>query len=160
MNLISRVTAAGAVAVVTVLATSLLLAEEPRLRDTLRGHNQRVSSFIFSPDGKRLASTDFSTTIIWDLAAGKSVTIRSRLDPNAAFSADGQTLVLPSAMRDPKQVYNIESGNTTPVKETEAPGATLIAFSPDGKTEVFYQGGDFSKSQGGDFTDAASEWAL
>ena len=119
------------------------------MRDTLRGHKQRVSSIIFSPDGKRIASTDYSTTIIWDLAAGKSATIRSRLDPNATFSADGQTLVLPSATRDPKQVYDIESGNTTPVKETEAPGARLIAFSPDGKTEVFYQGGDFMKSQGG-----------
>lgn len=151
MNHFNRVTAAVAVAFATVLATNLLQAEEPRLRDTLRGHKQRVSSFIFSPDGKRLASTDFSTTIIWDLAAGKSVAVRSRLDPNAAFSADGQTLVLPSATRDPKQVYDVESGNTTPVKETEAPGATLIAFSPDGKTEVLYQGGDFLKSQGGEF---------
>jgi hypothetical protein len=39
MNLVNRVSAAMAVAVVTGHATSLLVAEEPGLRDTPRGHN-------------------------------------------------------------------------------------------------------------------------
>ena len=67
MNHANRTTTAGAVAAVNVFATSLLLAEEPRLRDTFRGDNQRVSSLVFSLDGKRLAPNavplSFSATV-------------------------------------------------------------------------------------------------
>ena len=47
-------------------------AEEPKLRDTLKGHTQRVLSVAFSPDCKTLASGSGDKTIeLWDMSAAK-----------------------------------------------------------------------------------------
>jgi WD40 repeat protein len=138
MKPVNSLAASAAVAVVALFATSALLVEQPKLRDTLRAHDPQVSSVIFSPDGQTLASSSGLTTRIWDLTSGKSDSVASRFAPNAPFSADGQTLLLCGASSYPKQVYDVKSGKTTTV--IEAPGTTLIAFSPDGRTEVLSRG--------------------
>ena len=70
--------------------------QEARLRATLRGHTDFVSSIAFSPNGQILASGSWDNTIIlWDVATAESVKIlRGHTDRvlSVAFSPDGRTL--------------------------------------------------------------------
>jgi len=118
---------------------SALLAEGPRLRDTLHDHKNRVTYIVFSSDGKALASTsaDF-TAILWDLESGKNSLIRQITYPGASFSADGKAFVLPSATRDPQRLYDVENHKSTPLAKLRA--MTIVAFGPDGRTEVLARG--------------------
>jgi WD40 repeat protein len=54
------------------LLLSPLSAQEPKPRDTLKGHTEAVWSVAYSPDGKTLASGSREKTIkLWDLPAAK-----------------------------------------------------------------------------------------
>jgi WD40 repeat protein len=47
-------------------------AQEPKLRDTLKGHTLSVLSVAYSPDGKTLASgSDDRTIRLWDMPAAQ-----------------------------------------------------------------------------------------
>ncbi|MDP8962698.1 MAG: hypothetical protein M3O33_01685 [Cyanobacteriota bacterium] len=69
---------------------------EVRERNRLEGHDSRVYSVSFSPDGKTLASgSDDNTIKLWDVATGKPITTltghTSRVN-SVSFSPDGKTL--------------------------------------------------------------------
>jgi WD40 repeat protein len=70
---------------------------------TLRGHEDRVLSVAFSPDGKRLATAGWGgTAIIWDAATGKDIaTLRGHTGyvTSVAFSPDGKRLASASGYR-------------------------------------------------------------
>src|SRR5436189_62696 len=51
------------VACLGLLRLSPVSAQEPKLRDTLKGHTNGVSSVAFSPDGKTLASGSVEKTM-------------------------------------------------------------------------------------------------
>src|SRR4051812_16815588 len=84
------------VACLGLLPVSSLSAQEPKLRETLKGHTQAVKSVTFSPDGKILASASYDGTLrLWEVATGKE---RAALGEYTgcvgcvAFSPDGKTL--------------------------------------------------------------------
>ncbi len=87
------------------------------IRMTLRGHETRVLSAAFSPDGKHLATIgDDGTTIIWDANTGKELlrlpgtTKPSDLftEQRIAYSPDGKQLAVCDS--DQLKVYDPASG--------------------------------------------------
>ena len=77
-----------------------LSVQEPKVRATLRGHTDGVSSVAYSPDGKTLASGGADEIKLWDVATGKELaTLKGHTDGvwSAACDPDGKTLVSGSA---------------------------------------------------------------
>ena len=81
-----------------IIPTKLLTsdtAQDARLRATLNGHTDFVSSLAFSPDGEKLVSSSWDKSIIlWDLHTHKR--IKTGLHENdvtsVTFSPDGQRI--------------------------------------------------------------------
>src|SRR5271156_1780720 len=78
------------------LPLSPLSAQEPKLRNTLKGHTDLVISVAYSPDSKTLASGSQDKTIkLWDVATGKELaTLKGNMESvkSVAYSPDGKTL--------------------------------------------------------------------
>ena len=127
-----------------LLQVSPLSAQEPKLRATLLGHPQLVTSVAFSPDGKTLASASYDGTLkLWDVTTGKE---RATLGEYrgclgcVAFSPDGKTLasgVIGSpGGGDLKQVklWDVARGKVRTALNGRDNFVGSVAFSPDGKT--------------------------
>jgi WD40 repeat protein len=78
------------------LLLSALSAQEPKLRDTLKGHSASVNSVAYSPDGKTVASGGGDGTIkLWETATGKEhATLQGHTHyaTSVAYGPDGKTL--------------------------------------------------------------------
>jgi WD40 repeat protein len=59
---------------------------------TLRGHTTAVASMAWSPDGKRLASTDVRQIKVWEAATGKEISSKAIVVLSIAWSPDGARL--------------------------------------------------------------------
>ncbi len=118
------------------------------------GHSQAISSMVFSPDGRRVASASIREVKVWEAATGKQVLSlpqnRARVsgarfspDPEnragvggVTFSPDGQHLAVLG-------VLTIQVWDTTTGKESltlnfaQSPGAGIptkgLVYSPDGR---------------------------
>jgi WD40 repeat protein/serine/threonine protein kinase len=102
---------------------------------TFAGHEQEVTCFAFSPDGKRIASGSADKTIrIWDSEKANQLRVLTGLEgdlTSIAFSPDGNRLVSGSLAGELK-IWDLETGRVE-VKLGEHPFAIeTIAFSPDG----------------------------
>jgi WD40 repeat protein len=100
----------------------------------LRGHDQVVSSLVLSPDGERLYSASFDTTIReWSLKERRETrrwTMPGSLFMTLAIDQVGSRLAGEGGNRPFSSLLDIESGNWTTNISSASPS---IAFSPDSR---------------------------
>jgi WD40 repeat protein len=110
-----------------------------KLVATLRGHDDVVFSLAFSPDGKRLASASFDTSVrLWDVqthAMLKGYHHHSDFVYSVAFSPDGKQLV--SASKDRTvQLCEVETAKSVFTFSGMNEDVMAVAFHPDGKSVI------------------------
>lgn len=98
-----------------------------------------VTSAIFSPDGKTIASAiDEKTIRLWDTETGKltnSLTGHTDYISSIAFSPDGATIA--SVSKDKTvRLWDIATGQQKSILTGHTDGVYSVAYSPDGKTIV------------------------
>ncbi|KIL65494.1 hypothetical protein M378DRAFT_10853 [Amanita muscaria Koide BX008] len=109
----------------------------PSLQLSIRGHTDSVTSIVFSPDGKRIASGSEDKTIcIWDAETGLQVgnPLQGHADKvtSVAFSPDGKRIASGSLDKTIR-IWDAETGlqRGNPLKGHTG-FVTSVAFSPDG----------------------------
>jgi WD40 repeat protein/serine/threonine protein kinase len=104
---------------------------------SLKGHSGFVQNVAFSPDGKRLASTDWQegreprTLRVWDAQTGQELLTLKGADGGVAFSPDGKRLA--SACDKEVKVWDAQTGQELLAFKGHSSGVNSVAFSPDGK---------------------------
>jgi WD40 repeat protein/predicted Zn-dependent protease len=106
----------------------------------LKGHNY-VLSVAFSPDGRRLATADLTTTgkpgdvKVWDARTGRELlALKGQTDRvnSLAFSPDGRHLAS-AALDKTVKVWDARTGQETFTLKGHTDIVMCVAFSPDGK---------------------------
>ncbi|MHC5539068.1 protein kinase domain-containing protein [Singulisphaera rosea] len=115
---------------------SLLDGESHEVVRRLTGHEERISSASFSPDGRQLASCGHDRTVrVWHLEDGGCQVLRGHTDDvfAAAFHPDGTRLA--SGGRDRViRIWNLSRGQEVAQLQGHTSYVWSLAFSPDGAT--------------------------
>jgi WD40 repeat protein len=108
------------------------------VRDTLKGHKDRVDHLTFSPDGKRLATASYDGTVkIWDVTTGKLlVTLEGHEGQvnQVAFAPDGKTVATAGEDKTVR-IWDVAKGTELQKMVHDAPVYSVL-FTRDGKTLV------------------------
>jgi tricorn protease-like protein len=117
-------------------------------RSALSGHKDTVSSAAFSPDGKRLVSGSWDTTIkVWDVESGAEVmTLRgdNKWVTAVAFSLDG-TRIASGGEGKTITVWDLNSGSELMSFHGHNDYIDSLTFSSDGK-HIVSGGGEIDKT--------------
>ncbi len=94
-----------------------------------------VSAVAFSPDGKKLASSDENVIKLWDFNAGRELLkLAGRVETvnSVAFSRDGKTMA--SGGNEPTvKLWDVSTGQQVRVLSAGRFVVGCVVFSPDGK---------------------------
>jgi WD40 repeat protein len=105
------------------------------VRNTIHGHDRGVTSLVFSPDGKTLATSSWDLTIrLWDSMTGepRGEIVTTEAVGRLAFSPDGKTLAF-GGENKVLTLWDVEGGSEL-ARITGFKGPIFaIAFSPDGR---------------------------
>jgi WD40 repeat protein len=114
-----------------------------RLVAILDGHTQPVECLAFSPDGGKLASGSFDTSVrIWDFPSRKEMMVyrgHSGAIGSIAFHPDGQTLAsssMDSRLRGEIRLWDPRKTEDAQVLQGHAASVRRLSFLPDGRRLV------------------------
>jgi WD40 repeat protein/tRNA A-37 threonylcarbamoyl transferase component Bud32 len=103
---------------------------------TLRGHLYDISSVVFSPDGKRIATCGWDQTArVWDAESGKQLLIYYGHETpvlSVCFSPDGKRIVSGS-WDGTARVWDAATGQEILILRGHRHFVNSASFSPDGK---------------------------
>jgi WD40 repeat protein len=113
-----------------------------RVRLTLTGHTAEVNDVVFSPDGKRLASSSEDGVRVWDPITGQQLLFLGDR-PNAsdvAFSPDGTRLAFATSAPNDSNfvvtVRDVKTGKELLTLKINGADFWMMNFSPDGSLWV------------------------
>jgi WD40 repeat protein len=103
---------------------------------TIEGHTSNVSSVSYSPDGRRIVSASWDSTLkVWDAATGQNLlTLKGHTNPvySVAYSSDGRRIAS-GGIDNTVRVWDALTGQLLHTLKGHTGPVESVAYSPDGR---------------------------
>lgn len=124
------------IAIVTADAVHILNAETAKPINSLRGHDDMISSASFSPDGHSIVTSSHDKTLkLWNINTGEiihSFTGHSNVVRDVVFSPDGQS-VLSTSSDNEARIWNTVTQEARKVIPSDLGILASATYSPNGR---------------------------